>query len=130
MKKIIYIVFGILAMVACQESLQDRAERETKEYSKKNCPRAINQMMVLDSMTFDKATSTFYHYYTISGASDDREHFEKNKEEMRKGLIKELHDNTSLRVYKDAGFCYRYVMYAKSDGSVLFDTTLKKEDYL
>ena len=90
---------------------------------------SINQMLMLDSVSFDKANSTLYHYYTISGAADDRENIEKNKVEMRKTLIKELHDNTSQRVYKDEGFSYRYIIYSKSDGSVLFDTTLKKEDY-
>ena len=130
MKKIIYIVFGILAIVACQESLQDRAEREAKEYTKKNCPMPYDQMLMLDSVSFDKATTTLNYYYTISGAADDRENIEKNKVKMRDTLIKALHGNTDQRVYKDAGFSYRYVYYSKSDGSVLFDTTLKKEDYL
>ena len=116
-------------MVGCQESLQDRAEREAREYTKKNCPRVINQMMVLDSTAFDKATSTFFHYYTIRGAADDREHIEKIKKEMREGLIKELHENTTNIIFKKAGFSYRYVMFSKNDGSVLYDTTLKKEDY-
>ena len=80
-------------------------------------------------MTFDKSTSTFYHYYTVSGIADDREHIEGKKNEMRENLIKELHDNTNQRIYKDAGFSYRYIMYSQKDGSVLFDTTLKQEDY-
>ena len=118
-----------MAIVGCQESLQDRAEREAKDYTKKNCPMPVNQMMTLDSMTFDKATSTLYNYYTIKGVADDREHIKKIEQEMRESLIKELHESTSQLAYKDAGFSYRYVMYSQNDGSILFDTTVKKEDY-
>ena len=118
-----------MAIVGCQESLQDRAEREAKEYTKKNCPMPVNQMMTLDSMTFDKTTSTLYNYYTINGVADDREHIKEIEQEMRESLIKELHESTSQRAYKDAGFSYRYVMYSQNDGSILFDATVKKEDY-
>ena len=130
MKKILFIMLSILAMVGCQESMEDRAEREAKEYTKKYCPMVFDQNIILDSLTFDKAHTTFNNYYTVMGVADDRKNIEVKKDETRKDLIKKLHDDTSQRIYKDHGYSYRYILISQGDGSVLFDTTLKKEDYL
>ena len=131
MKKILFIMLSILAMVGCQESMEDRAEREAKEYTKKYCPRVvIEQVMTLDSLTFDKAHTTFNNYYTVMGVADDRKNIEEKKDDIRMSFIKELHDDTRQRTFKDLGYSYRYILISQGDGSVLFDTTLKKEDYL
>lgn len=131
MKKILFIMLSILAMVGCQESMEDRAEREAKEYTKKYCPRVvIEQVMTLDSLTFDKAHTTFNNYYTVMGVADDRKNIEEKKNDIRMSFIKELHDDTRQRTFKDLGYSYRYILISQGDGSVLFDTTLKKEDYL
>ena len=41
-----------LTFAACQESLDERAAREAKMYTKKNCPAKISETVVMDSMTF------------------------------------------------------------------------------
>ena len=46
----------MLLLTACQESLEDRCEREAKEYTKKHCPALIAENIVMDEMTFEKAT--------------------------------------------------------------------------
>ena len=130
MKKIYFLLLCALAMTSCQESLQDRAEREAKEYTKKYCPMVKEeQVLTLDSLTFEKSTSTFIYYYTVIGASADQDNINKNKDKIRNNLIMTLHDDTSQKTYKDAGFSYRHIMISQIDGSVLFDTTLKKENY-
>ncbi len=129
MKKALYLLLCAIMMTGCQESLSDRAAREAKEYTKKNCPIVISPVMTLDSMTFDKGTTTFTHYYTVSGVADDQAHVDQVKDKMRADLNTELHANTSLRIFKDAGYAYRYIMLSQSSGKTLFDTTLKKEDY-
>ena len=41
MKKIVWIAAAIVLMTACQESLEDRCEREAKDYTAKHCPTLV-----------------------------------------------------------------------------------------
>ena len=57
--------------VGCQESLEERCEREAREYTEKHCPTPVAKDVVMDSMTFDKATHTITYAYTLTGQLDD-----------------------------------------------------------
>ena len=65
MKKTVVLFMSIMLFVACQESLEDRCAREAKEFTEKNCPRAVDKEIVLDSMAFEKATHTISYLYTL-----------------------------------------------------------------
>ena len=55
---VVTLMAGAMLLTACQESLEDRCAREAKEFTEKNCPRAVDKEIVLDSMTFENATHT------------------------------------------------------------------------
>lgn len=38
MRKIMWLVMAAVLTTACQESLEERCEREAKEYTEKHCP--------------------------------------------------------------------------------------------
>ena len=63
MKWKIYTILMMTALLAsCQETLEERAEREAHDYTEKHCPAPIAYQVTMDSMTFDKASHTFaYH---------------------------------------------------------------------
>ena len=130
MKKTALLIIAILTLICCQESLENRAERESREFTKKNCPYQIDPQRTLDSMTFDKKTLTFSQYETIRGIGDDAAHFDKIKVQLRNALVNELHNDTNKRNYKKAGYSYRYVMRSESTGQVLFETTINKMEYI
>ena len=103
-----------LALSACQESLEDRAAREAKEYTEKNCPVQINEAIVTDSMTFDKQTLTLHYYLSVKGPADTTA---IANSEIKEDMIKALRGTTSVRPYK------------KHPGEKLFETTITKNDY-
>lgn len=118
----------MLLLTACQESLEDRCEREAKEYTKKHCPALIAENIVMDEMTFDKATHTISYIYTVSGVLDDSVVINSN--EPRKRLLEQVKNNTNLKLYKDAGYSFRYTYYsAKENGTKLFEATFRVNDY-
>ena len=65
MKKVILFVLTVLTLGACQESLEDKCARECQEFTKRKCPSAVALNMVIDSMTFDRAS------HTIPGTDGD-----------------------------------------------------------
>ena len=127
MQKII-LAFLLLCLVSCQESLEDRCDREAREFTKKNCPVALNEEMTLDSMSFNKNTLTLNYYYTVNGTLDDAEALEKA--DARKMLLKELRNTTSIKNYKDAGYKFSYTYWSASKkGKTVASYTFTQKDY-
>ena len=127
MKKILLFA-TLLLLTACQESLEDRCARECKEYTQKKCPVLVTNGVTLDSMTFDKSQLLMTYYYTVSGILDDAKALREN--DARGMLLKELKNTASLKLYKDAGYSFRYVYHSsKEKGTRVLDATFRKKDY-
>lgn len=128
MKKTVVLLMGIMLLTACQESLEDRCAREAKEFTEKNCPRAVDKEIVLDSMTFEKSTHTISYLYTLMGTLDDPQRIDSKH--FRELLLMEVKNSTNLKLYKDAGYSFRYCYYSeKENGTKLFEATFRKSDY-
>ena len=82
----------------------------------------------MDSMTFDKATHTIAYIYTLSGVVDDTAVI--NQSQPRERLLQEVKNSTNMKLYKDAGFSFRYTYFStKEKGTKLFEATFRKSDY-
>lgn len=128
MKKTVLLLMSIVLLTACQESLEDRCAREAKEFTEKNCPRAVAQDIVLDSMTFEKSTHTISYMYTLNGALDDTARIDSVH--FREMLLLEVKNSTNLKLYKDAGYSFRYTYHSEKDsGTKLFEATFRENDY-
>ena len=121
MKKNILFLLAALLLGACHESLQDRAEREAKEYTRKNCPTPVNNFQRTDSIVFDRATNTYHYYCSFTG---------KVRGELYEGLRNGIKESTSLKAYKEAGFNFSYTCRsAKDPRQVLYKETFTEGDY-
>lgn len=130
MKKIM-ITASLLALLAgCQESLEDRAVRETAEYNKKFCPMRVDVTTMLDSIVFDKATKTKRSYFTLEGVADDIVKAQANASLIREALVNDTKNSPNEKKFKEAGFSYQFVYRSASNKNVvLFETTITKDDY-
>ena len=128
MKKVILFVLATLILGACQESLEDKCARECVEFTKRKCPSAIAQDMIVDSMTFDRASHTVQYYYKLKGASDRPDAYPKDQ---AKDLLKNaLKNTTQLMAYKEAGYNFRYIYYSEKNPQTIFlDILLTEKDY-
>ena len=128
MKKIAYLLLAACLLTACQESYENRCEREAKEFTKKKCPAIINQNTVIDSMTFDKQTLTVSYYYSLSGNADNAMAIQQTN--PRELLMKEVKNSTSLKGAREHEYNIRYVYYSTANkGMVLYETTFTSKDY-
>ncbi len=125
---VVTLMAGAMLLTACQESLEDRCAREAKEFTEKNCPRAVDKEIVLDSMTFEKATHTISYLYTLNGTLDDPQRIDSTH--FRELLLMEVKNSTNLKLYKDEGYAFRYAYYSqKNNGTKLFEATFRESDY-
>ncbi len=128
MRKFCFLVTSLLLLTSCQESLEKRAERVMKEYSLKNCPMAIDQTVTMDSCAFETDSHTLHYYYTLQGAMDNDSTL--NKTAMRQLLVDALKNETTTRVFKEAGYNFKYTYYSQSKpGQLIFETMMTKDDY-
>ena len=128
MKKYWLLAVVALLFTACQESLEDRCERDAKEYTRKHCPTAIDQNTMIDSLTFDRASHTIHYYYKLTGAADEEEMLKQIDavNELKQGLK----NSTAVKVYKDAKYRFAYTYRSSKDpNKILLEVTLTPEDY-
>lgn len=125
----IYVLLMMTALLAgCQETLEERSAREARDYTKKHCPAPVAPQVWMDSMTFDKATHTFGYHYTLDGVLDDTASLRRNN--PRDLLLQQVKNSANLKIYKEAGYAFRYVYRSKKNkGAVLFDDTFTAKDY-
>lgn len=127
MKKYLLIPFIATFMTACHESLEERAEREAKEFTKKNCPMKVSEYITNDSMTYEKDTRTIHYYYSIHGKADTTS-LDNNKAKTE--LTKGVKDATGIRNYKEKGFNFAYTYFSsKNKGQILLDIKITPKEY-
>ena len=130
MRKIILATIFAVALTACHhDTLDDRAEQITKDYTERYCPTPVQYMQRTDSLTFTRATHTFNFYYTLSDKADNAEVINQQKGKIVKELLRQLKDNTSYKVFKEAGSNFHYVFRSASTKAVLLESTFTKKQY-
>ena len=130
MRKLLFLIPLLAMLVGCQESLEDRAVRETREYNKKFCPQRVDASTTLDSIVFDKATKTKRSFFTLEGVADDLSAAQANATQIREALIAQTRNSPDEQKFKEAGFSYYFVYRSASHKDVvLFETTITKDDY-
>mgnify|MGYP007069924654 CR=1 FL=1 len=128
MKKICLMAVLTLFLSACHESLEDRCEREAKEYTAKNCPAKLDKNIRIDSLTFDKDSHTLHYFYTLTDAADNDGVLEAA--DAINVLRKELKNSTSMKTYKDNKYNFRYTYRSDKDPSkIRMDVTFTAKDY-
>ena len=127
MKRFILPFFAALLLVSCQENIEEKALRETKEHTRKNCPMKINDNVVIDSMTFERDSRTICYYYSMLGTADTTA---IDKSSAREQLVRGIIESTSIRKYKENNFSFSYSYFStKHKGKLLLKVVVKPEDY-
>ena len=128
MKKLWVLAVLALVLTACQESLEERCEREAKEFTAKRCPMVLDQNTTMDSLTFDRQTHTLHYYYKLTGAADRGDILEKTD---AAGTLKSaLKNNTETRIYKDNKYRFTYTFRSEKDpNKIWMEVTFTDKDY-
>ena len=128
MKKLWVLSAIMLFLTACQESLEDRCARETKEYTRKNCPAKMDNNYLLDSLTFERETHTLHYHYRLTGFADNDSIVEKL--DSANILKNELRNTTTLKLYKDNHYRFAYTYRSEKDpDKILLDLLFTDKDY-
>ena len=125
MKKI-FLILAAFSLVACTESIEDKAAREAKEYTEKVCPTPYVNDARTDSATFEKTSRTYTYYVTLRGKIDNPLLIKANQKKLHDAQKQSLDNNPGLLKYKEAHFAFRVIYRSAKDPKVvLLDETFK-----
>lgn len=123
---LILALASLASLTSCHhDTLEDRAEKEVNEYTKRYCPTPFTDNQRTDSITFTRADKTFHYYYTLRDVADNPEIIRQNKARLTHALQEDLDKSTQSKAYKDAGFRFHYVFRSASTGKTLLEKKLK-----
>ena len=128
MKKILIFLFTVLAMISCQEKMEDRAERDAREATEKRCPMRLLEdgSLIMERIRFDKPTLTWRQEYLF----DLKDEGELNLRVISDALLQELKNTPSYKPYMDHGFNFQYVYCRMSNPKdTIINITLTPDDY-
>lgn len=130
MKKLLCaFALGVL-ISACAESVEEKAERDSREFTRKFCPTPYVNNERTDSQVFCRDTKTMTYYRTLRGSADNLPAIEANKSRLHEALREGLSRNTALKPYKEAGFRVRFIYRSASDNTtVLYEDSFDLKDF-
>ena len=117
-------LFVMLTMQSCHESFEERAERECKEFTERNCPQQLGNGVIYDSLTFDTPTHTVHHHYSVTGQADNARAFDKHKDELRKAELEGIRRDISSQKYKEAGYNFAITIRSKRNPKEVYFHTV------
>lgn len=109
------VVASIAMTLSCQESLEERAERQAKEYTHKFCPTPARNYIRTDSLVFDRTRKVYLYYISFTDKLDDQEIVDENLDKLRNVLQQSVRESTSLKTFVDAGYKFEYICHSSSE---------------
>jgi hypothetical protein len=130
-KYLLFAVASLALMCSCHhDTIEDRAEREAKEYTKKFCPTPYSNDVRTDSLSFDKSSKTFTYYCRLRGLIDNPKVIAENEAKLKNAIRENFSNDTGTKIYKDASFNFIYILRSDKDpNTILLKVKLTEKDY-
>ncbi len=132
-KTIILVSLSILVGIFCgckKESLDERIARECADFTKKECPKSIDQWTQMDSTRYTPSDRTVHYFYTVKGKLDvDSIYTEELKDIFHEQLLNNINSSIILREYKEYGCSFHYTYISETTGKTYVEYTFRPGDY-
>ena len=93
----IALVLIALLFSSCQETLDEKAERQARDYTRKYCPTPIDNDTRTDSIVFDTQKKVYYYYISFFNSLDDEYIVNENKDRFAQMLTQSIKDSPGDR---------------------------------
>ena len=100
---------------SCQETLEEKAERQARDYTRKYCPTPIDNDTRTDSIVFDPQKKVYYYYISFFNSLDDEYIVNENKDRFAQMLTQSIKDSPGQRGFLEAGFRFEYICHSGSN---------------
>jgi len=130
MRHLPIILIYLLIFCSCQEKRLDRFERETAEFTIRNCPKQIDPITTLDSLVFHNDGSLDYkYYYTVNLTDEQKAEFRKQRTVIEENTLKSLRASIDMKAVKEAGLNVEYIYNDAETHKCITKFHFTKEQY-
>lgn len=123
------ILFVLLGAACSRQKSATQNLLEEIRLTNQKAPQRVTDGVQFDSMAYDEGQNELVYYYTMDDSLYTPQSISEGKKTFRENLLKEMRASIKLRKYKQRGIAFRYVYWAKSDGSELLNELFTSEDY-
>lgn len=131
------VFFLVLALVpiastSCRETLDERLSRESKDFTKRYCPKQIDPNVVLDSVTYSPVSDNekaYEYHYSVRGDSSTIETLKQYESMLREGHQKGIRNTPDLKIIRDNGIPLRYIYRLQGNKKPFMEFSFDAEDY-
>lgn len=130
-RALLLMMIAMLLLTACQESKRERFEREAREFTAKNCPRAEwDDLIFLDSLVCpNDGSNTITYYYSIHSDSASMAEIVDKYDDLYTTLLGAVRNSVDLRHVKEEGLNIVYSYNNPDTGEEITTFTFTPEDY-
>ncbi|MBR6087660.1 MAG: hypothetical protein IKP84_07255 [Prevotella sp.] len=97
------------------KSIDDQAEREAEEFTKKFCPTPVVNYSRTDSIKFDRKTRTYTYYCSLVDKADSEELISTHREQLSHDLINAVKQSPGMKAYIEAGIKFKFICRSGSN---------------
>lgn len=127
-KPFLIFITSLLLFSSCQESFDKRLLRETKEFTKSQCPMQVEEGCILDSLSYNTNQRVYTWWYQLSDVGVAT--FIENRHLLHKILVDRLSNDVELKSLKDNKVTFQYIYRSSSSGKTIYQTTITQAEYL
>lgn len=120
----------LILLTGCKETMEQKLQREAREFTERNCPHVIDDYTTLDSATYEKADTCYTYHFTVKGALDiDSLYGDNLVSDLHDSYLSELKNNIEMKNLKEMGVTIQRIYRSESTGKPLLTLTFTKEEY-
>lgn len=125
------LMLTTIALTSCQETREERFEREAREFTQKNCPRAeFEDIIYLDSLVYhNDGSNNYMHCYSVKGDSAMLAMMDLQHDELFDRLLTAVRNSVDMRHVKEAGLNIMYVYYNAKSHEKITEFCFTPDDY-
>lgn len=121
---------SVVCLASCQENKLDRIERESREYTERNCPQVLDSLVTLDSIVFhNDGSNDFVYCYSVKNVDGIKEAMAENEETLRSNYLSSIRNSVDLKNIKAEGLNIVYRYSLADTNEQLAEFSFSKSDY-
>ncbi len=127
----LWLASSLIVFHSCQESFDSRLQKNAQDYTKRYCPKQIDDFVVLDSVVYhmpenDKA-GEYCYYHTMHCTAEEVEQLKSQEQTAHDDILEKINNTQDLKSLKENGKTIGYIFYY--DGKLVLDFKYKKGEY-
>ncbi len=116
-------------LCACHQDSREESFAKAARELTKQCPQKIDEYTSLDSLVYNRGTSSYHYFYSLRGVNEDATKMMIDRssfaEEIKNGIV----NSVEMKPQKEAGLTFVYHYYSGTSHQELGKVVVMPDEY-